>query len=66
MSQSKKKKAKKVKEQQKKVVYNPLDNSNEQPFDEHRPYLKEAHDVGQLIWLLNNGKISLPYHEHKE
>ena len=66
MSQSKKKKAKKVKEQQKKVVYNPLDNSNEQPFDEHRPYLKEAHDVGQLIWLLNNGKLSLPYHEHKE
>jgi len=46
MSQSKKKKAKKTKEQQKKIPYNPLENSNEQPFDEHRPYLKEAHDVG--------------------
>ena len=65
MSQSKKKKQKKQKEIVK-TPYDPLENSSEQPFDEHRPYLKEAHDIGHLIWLLNNGKLSLPYHEHKQ
>ena len=62
---ARKKKAKK-KEETKKTPYDPLANCSEQPFDEHRPYLKEAHDIGHLIWLLNNGKLSLPYHEHKQ
>jgi len=66
MSQSKKKKQKKQKEEIVKTPYDPLENSSEQPFEEHRSYLKEAHDVGHLIWLLNNGKLSLPYHEHRE
>ena len=65
MAQSKKKRQNKKKEVVKKP-YDPLENCSQQPFEEHRPYLKEAHDVGHLIWLLNNGKLTLPYHEHRQ
>ena len=46
--------------------YSPLENSNDQPFKEHMLHMKEAHDVGQLLWLLNTGRLILPYHEHPE
>ena len=46
--------------------YDPLDNSNDQPFKEHMLHMKEAHDVGHLLWLLNTGKLILPHHEHQE
>ena len=35
-----------------KPPYNPLNNSNDQPFKEHMLHMKEAHDVGHLLWLL--------------
>ena len=44
--------------------YSPLENSNDQPFKDHMLHMKEAHDVGHLLWLLNTGKLILPYHEH--
>jgi len=46
--------------------YSPLENSNDQPFKEHMLHMKEAHDVGQLMWLLNTGRLILPYHDHPE
>jgi len=49
-----------------KKVYDPLENCNEQPFKEHMLHIKEAHDVGQLLWLLNTGRLILPYHNHPE
>ena len=49
-----------------KQSYNPLNNSNDQPFKEHMLHMKEAHDVGHLLWLLNTGRLVLPYHNHPE
>ena len=49
-----------------KKVYDPLNNSNEQPFKEHMLHMKEAHDVGHLLWLLNTGKLIRPHHSHPE
>jgi len=49
-----------------KKEYNPLENSNDQPFKEHMLHMKEAHDIGHLLWLLNTGRLSLPYHHHHE
>jgi len=49
-----------------KKLYDPLENCNEQPFKEHMLHMKEAHDVGQLLWLLNTGRLILPYHNHPE
>ena len=49
-----------------KKVYDPLSNSNEQPFKEHMLHMKEAHDVGHLLWLLNTGKLIRPHHSHPE
>lgn len=46
--------------------YNPLENSNDQPFKDHMLHMKEAHDIGHLLWLLNTGRLSLPYHSHHE
>ena len=48
-----------------KKIYDPLENSNEQPFKEHMLHMKEAHDVGHLLWLLNTGRLILPHHQHK-
>jgi len=57
-------KVQKLKETKK--VYDPLENCNDQPFKEHMLHMKEAHDVGQLLWLLNTGRLILPYHNHPE
>mgnify|MGYP003139510122 CR=1 FL=1 len=46
--------------------YDPLENCNDQPFKEHMLHMKEAHDVGHLLWLLNSGRLILPYHSHNE
>ena len=46
--------------------YDPLDNSNDQPFKDHMLHMKEAHDIGHLLWLLNTGRLALPYHHHHE
>ena len=54
------------KKQTTKKVYDPLGNSNEQPFKEHMLHMKEAHDVGHLLWLLNTGRLILPHHQHPE
>jgi len=54
------------KKQTTKKVYDPLDNSNEQPFKEHMLHMKEAHDVGHLLWLLNTGRLVRPHHQHPE
>jgi len=48
-----------------KKIYDPLENSDEQPFQKHMYQLKEGHDVGHLIWLLNHGKLVMPYHHHE-
>ena len=45
-------KQRRAKEKTKKE-YNPLENSNDQPFKDHMLHMKEAHDVGHLLWLLN-------------
>lgn len=29
-------------------------------------HMKEAHDIGHLLWLLNTGRLVLPYHSHSE
>ena len=29
-------------------------------------HMKEAHDIGQLLWLLNTGRLILPHHDHPE
>ena len=47
-----------------KKPYSPLNNSNDQPFKEHMLHLKEAHDIGHLMWLLNTGRLILPHHTH--
>ena len=49
-----------------KKEYNPLENSNDQPFKDHMLHMKEAHDIGHLLWLLNTGRLALPYHNHHE
>ena len=49
-----------------KKEYDPLENSNEQPFKEHMLHMKEAHDIGHLLWLLNSGRLVLPHHSHHE
>ena len=46
--------------------YDPLENSNDQPFKDHMLHMKEAHDIGHLLWLLNTGRLALPYHNHHE
>ena len=51
----------KVKSKAEKKPYDPLENSNDQPFKEHMLHMKEAHDIGHLLWLLNTGRLSLPY-----
>jgi hypothetical protein len=50
--------------EEKKKPYSPLNNSNDQPFKEHMLHLKEAHDIGHLLWLLNTGRLILPHHRH--
>ena len=47
-----------------KKPYSPLNNSNDQPFKEHMLHMKEAHDIGHLLWLLNTGRLILPHHRH--
>jgi len=49
-----------------KKEYSPLENSNDQPFKDHMLHMKEAHDVGQLLWLLNTGRLTLPHYVHEE
>ena len=56
----------KVKAKEENKPYDPLENSNDQPFKEHMLHMKEAHDVGQLLWLLNTGRITLPHCTHHE
>ena len=50
--------------EEKKKPYSPLNNSNDQPFKEHMLHMKEAHDIGHLMWLLNTGRLILPHHQH--
>ena len=45
-----------------KKEYDPLENTNDQPYKEHMLQMKEMHDVGFLLWLLNSGRLILPYH----
>ena len=66
MASNRKQRRAKNKKQSEEKEYNPLDNSNDQPFKEHMLHMKEAHDVGHLLWLLNTGKLILPHHEHQE
>ena len=56
----------KVEDKTKAKPYSPLENSNDQPFKDHMLHMKEAHDIGHLLWLLNTGRLSLPYHSHHE
>ena len=49
-----------------KKTYDPLENSNEQPFKEHMLHMKESHDIGHLLWLLNTGRLVRPHHQHPE
>ena len=66
MATNRKQRRAKNKKQSEEKEYNPLGNSNDQPFKEHMLHMKEAHDVGHLLWLLNTGKLILPHHEHQE
>ena len=59
-------KQRRAKAKETKKEYNPLENSNDQPFKEHMLHMKEAHDIGQLLWLLNSGRLVLPHHNHNE
>ena len=62
----KQRKVKDKKTSKKQKDYSPLNDSNDQPFKEHMLHMKEAHDIGHLLWLLNTGKLILPHHEHPE
>jgi hypothetical protein len=59
-------KQRRAKAKETKKEYNPLENSNDQPFKDHMLHMKEAHDIGHLLWLLNTGRLALPYHNHHE
>ena len=39
--------------------YDPLDNSNDQPFKEHMLHMKEAHDVGYPSYFPSLLKLTL-------
>ena len=55
----------KIRSKKEEKVYDPLANCNEQPYKEHMLHMKEAHDVGYLLWLVNSGRLIRPHHTHE-
>ena len=62
--EKKTKQVKKEAEKAKVAQPTPFDNCNTQPFNEYMMQMKEAHDIGHLLWMLNTGKLGIPHHTH--